>query len=595
MYREWQVFSCRNFFFPSLPHLLHLPALAVLLVLESQRIESLLVTQLIDPTFIPNWVKFLHESSGKTGPNLPNVTQCLIILYVLGFFVQELVQLSTIGLVRYFNDLWNLVDTLINLLYFSWLLLRLYTIVQVYFIEPSSPSQSILRQSATSRGGFFSSSSASSSSSSSSSSSPSNWSNFREPFYTIDSALLEELSTSMFAAASICSFLKLVHIFSVHPHLGPLQISLGRMVFDILKFFFIYTWVLFAFACGLYHLLSNYSAKDADRCARGQLLGMSPFDVDHSCSIWRRFANLFETTQTLFWASFGLIDLNNFELTGIKEFTRFWSLLMFGTYSIINVVVLLNLLIAMMSDSYQVISACRDTEWKFARSKLWISYFTSGENNLNRYPSPPFNLFIPVRWILQIIYYFIKRITKCFIKNRVKNVGKNKEKSKQRQNEYYDREEQEEFFIGSDVTVDVDDVDKIYVSGQIKNDDTRLQGASGGMRKGGKSDAGKCITASSSSSSPPGDINFIEKGYNDPSKGKVNQQMQYNSSTYEGNIETMNDANGPSYHQVIRGLVRRYVIREQRKTEETGPVTEDDVKEVKQDIATFKVRLTLRG
>ena len=175
--------------------------------------------------------------------------------------------------------------------------------------------------------------------------------------------------------------------------------------------------------------------------------------------------SLWETTQTLFWASLGLISLDNFELAGIKvislswqsesltdlgypnynfhgllyrypnhncyilviesiwlqEFTRFWGLVMFGTFSIINVIVLLNLLIAMMNNSYQVLSSvpqshrkpdfmiaicsceltifavdlCEifalvnlqylqlismssekaDTEWKFARSKLWISYF----------------------------------------------------------------------------------------------------------------------------------------------------------------------------------------------------------------------------
>lgn len=66
--------------------------------------------------------------------------------------------------------------------------------------------------------------------------------------------------------------------------------------------------------------------------------------------------SLFETSQSLFWASFGLIDLVSFELTGTKEFTRFWALLMFGSYSVINVIVLLNMLIAMMSNSYQIIS-----------------------------------------------------------------------------------------------------------------------------------------------------------------------------------------------------------------------------------------------
>lgn len=32
-------------------------------------------------------------------------------------------------------------------------------------------------------------------------------------------------------------------------------------------------------------------------------------------------SSLFESTQTLFWASFGLIDLENFELTG-KQMTN---------------------------------------------------------------------------------------------------------------------------------------------------------------------------------------------------------------------------------------------------------------------------------
>ena len=66
--------------------------------------------------------------------------------------------------------------------------------------------------------------------------------------------------------------------------------------------------------------------------------------------------SLWETSQTLFWAIFGLVDLDNFELTGIKEFTRFFGLLMFGSFSVINIIVLLNLLIAMMNHSYQLIS-----------------------------------------------------------------------------------------------------------------------------------------------------------------------------------------------------------------------------------------------
>ncbi len=97
--------------------------------------------------------------------------------------------------------------------------------------------------------------------------------------------------------------------------------------------------------------------------------------------------SLFEASQSLFWASFGLIDLGNFELSGVKSYTRFWGMMMFGSYSVINVVVLLNLLIAMMSNSYSLITEHSDCEWKFARSKLWMSYFEPGSTL-----PPPFNL-----------------------------------------------------------------------------------------------------------------------------------------------------------------------------------------------------------
>ena len=74
----------------------------------------------------------------------------------------------------------------------------------------------------------------------------------RENWDPFDPILLSE---GLFAAANIFSSLKLVYIFSVNPHLGPLQTSLGRMVIDILKFVSVYTLVLFSFACGMNQLL----------------------------------------------------------------------------------------------------------------------------------------------------------------------------------------------------------------------------------------------------------------------------------------------------------------------------------------------------
>jgi transient receptor potential cation channel subfamily C member 4 len=74
----------------------------------------------------------------------------------------------------------------------------------------------------------------------------------REKWDTWDPMLISE---GLFSAANIFSSLKLVYIFSVNPHLGPLQVSLSRMVTDIMKFFFLYVLVLFAFSSGLNQLL----------------------------------------------------------------------------------------------------------------------------------------------------------------------------------------------------------------------------------------------------------------------------------------------------------------------------------------------------
>ena len=69
----------------------------------------------------------------------------------------------------------------------------------------------------------------------------------REHWDTWDPMLISE---GLFAAANIFSNLKLVYIFSVNPYLGPLQVSLSRMVMDILKFMTLFILVLFAFSCG---------------------------------------------------------------------------------------------------------------------------------------------------------------------------------------------------------------------------------------------------------------------------------------------------------------------------------------------------------
>ncbi|CAH0560770.1 unnamed protein product [Brassicogethes aeneus] len=329
-----------------------------LLGAASQRIE-ILALELFGTDWVQDMVK---EWQRKERGAFFGIAECGVILYVISLVWAEIRALWNDGLEEYISDLWNIVDFITNMFYVIWFALRTAAWFLAWYEEKF-------------RGG--------------------------DPWYPRemwDSFEPMLISEGAFAAGMIFSFLKLVHIFSVNPHLGPLQISLGRMIIDIVKFFFIYSLVLFAFGCGMNQLLWYYAELEKNKC---YVLpnGLPDFDNnDKACTIWRRYANLFETSQSLFWASFGLVDLVSFELTGIKGFTRFWALLMFGSYSVINIIVLLNMLIAMMSNSYQIISERSDTEWKFARSRLWISYFDDGDTL-----PPPFNIMPAPKLFLRTI------------------------------------------------------------------------------------------------------------------------------------------------------------------------------------------------
>uniref|UniRef100_A0A8C3NZT8 Transient receptor potential cation channel subfamily C member 5 n=1 Tax=Cyanoderma ruficeps TaxID=181631 RepID=A0A8C3NZT8_9PASS len=190
------------------------------------------------------------------------------------------------------------------------------------------------------------------------------------------------IAEALFAISNILSSLRLISLFTANSHLGPLQISLGRMLLDILKFLFIYCLVLLAFANGLNQLYFYYetSASEEPNNCKG-IRCEKQNNAFSTCTANR------EEFWSLFWSVFGLLNLYVTNVKARHEFTEFVGATMFGTYNVISLVVLLNMLIAMMNNSYQLIADHADIEWKFARTKLWMSYFDEGATL-----PPPFNI-----------------------------------------------------------------------------------------------------------------------------------------------------------------------------------------------------------
>lgn len=89
-----------------------------------------------------------------------------------------------------------------------------------------------------------------------------------------------------------------------------------------------------------------------------QCVCLSVFSLYHSGSLFSLSFpfRLFETLQSLFWSVFGLLSLYVTNVKARHEFTEYVGATMFGTYNVISLVVLLNMLIAMMNNSYQLIA-----------------------------------------------------------------------------------------------------------------------------------------------------------------------------------------------------------------------------------------------
>ncbi|XP_024861735.1 short transient receptor potential channel 4b isoform X2 [Kryptolebias marmoratus] len=277
----------------------------------------------------------------------PTIVEWIILPWVIGFIWTEIKQMWDSGFKDYMDDWWNIMDFIMNSLYIATISLKIvaYTKFRGY--------------------------------------------KSREEWETLHPTLMAE---ALFAIANIFSSLRLISLFTANSHLGPLQISLGRMLLDILKFLFIYCLVLLAFANGINQLYYYYDDKEGVNNCTGI-----------RCQTQNNaFTTLFETLQSLFWSVFGLINLYVTNVKPNHEFTEFVGSTMFGTYNIISLVVLLNMLIAMMNNSYQHIADHADIEWKFARTKLWMSYFEEGGTL-----SSPFNI-VPSPKSLYYLYGWIK-------------------------------------------------------------------------------------------------------------------------------------------------------------------------------------------
>lgn len=170
------------------------------------------------------------------------------------------------------------------------------------------------------------------------------------------------------AAMTLC-FVQFLEFLSFHYLFGPWSIIIEGLLKDLFKFGVIVLMFMVAFTMWLaavYQPVFTCGVAPQNRtCTFTPIVDNG---VNESAG---HIQHPGYTFQLFFFALFGLVEP---DLLPPTEQSPVYSIylvqIVFGLFNIIMLIVLINLLIAMMSDTYQRIEAQSDTEWKFGRAKL---------------------------------------------------------------------------------------------------------------------------------------------------------------------------------------------------------------------------------
>ncbi|XGW21641.1 hypothetical protein V3C99_004540 [Haemonchus contortus] len=162
------------------------------------------------------------------------------------------------------------------------------------------------------------------------------------------------LKNQLFAFALLFAFVEFLDFLTVHHLFGPWAIIIRDLMYDLARFLVI----LLLFVAGFtLHVTSIFQPA------------YQPLDEDSAELM--RLSSPEQTLEMLFFSLFGLVEPDSMPpLHLVPDFAKIILKVLFGIYMMVTLIVLINLLIAMMSDTYQRIQAQSDKEWKFGRAIL---------------------------------------------------------------------------------------------------------------------------------------------------------------------------------------------------------------------------------
>ncbi|KAL5266844.1 hypothetical protein ACHWQZ_G004028 [Mnemiopsis leidyi] len=157
----------------------------------------------------------------------------------------------------------------------------------------------------------------------------------------------------LYAVATILHILQIVYVMQVTKFLGPILVSMRHFFWELLRFLAILMIMNISFSIAITKIFTAYDLYSNDNKTSTPTLSSS-------------FSHYISISTTLFWASFSLVDLKDFE----EYSAHIMALLLIACYIVLSSGLLIMILFAMINYQYTKAKKRFETEWKFLSVKL---------------------------------------------------------------------------------------------------------------------------------------------------------------------------------------------------------------------------------
>lgn len=297
---------------------------------------------------------FIESNLDKTGQKRAppdSGLELVIILFVVGYIWSCIRLCAILGPKRYFTNLWN------------WNDLIMYTLFVLTFVFWFASLLDVKKHDQIELE--------------------------RKYWHHLDPILIAE---GTFAIAVIMAYFRLLYLCRLNFYLGPLQISLGKMGADMAKYITIFAIIIVAFTAGLCRFYQYYSGM----VQVDDVSGIKTAQVSS-------FVDFGSTLKTFFWALFCMSALESADviienLPGETEhttiinkhtFTEAIGYIAFALFEVLTVIMILNMLIATMSNTFQRVTDNVAVEWVFGKTEFYTEFMiqTTVPSPLNLIPT----------------------------------------------------------------------------------------------------------------------------------------------------------------------------------------------------------------